>query len=443
LDRNKQKLLLKLYRSMGSPYEEEYAKARKELLKILESEKLTWNDLSRLVAEAEAASARDVGNSEPPMSEPPPGISVLDLIHHVMQDYLDLRPEERIAISLWILHAHTFESFKHSPRLIITSPVHGCGKTSALEYIGNLVNAHRTNNATAATVFRRLDYRQPLLLDEGDNLGIVFDRVLRSVLNGFQRGDIVDRYIKGELKSYSTFAPIAVAVIGALPRPLTSRSVVIPMRKSDGKRELKRFDESTDTREFPLMYGYILNWRDAHKDKLRLADPKMPTELRDRARDVWRPLIAIADTFGLEWGKKARDAAVVLSRGRHDEDIKVTLLRDTRDIFDTLGVDRILSDELVAKLNDLEDGAWSEWRGVRDDQPPHKLTRAEMQHMLRIFGIRPRSVWPIPRRPTSKSRKGYYREDLGLAWAAYCPETGTPAQASNVRHLRRHGSGTA
>ena len=65
----------------------------------------------------------------------------------------------------------------------------------------------------------------PLLIDEADNLGLAFNRVLRAVLNsGHRRGGKVTRYHGGQARSFSTFAPVAVAAIGTLPLPVRSCS---------------------------------------------------------------------------------------------------------------------------------------------------------------------------------------------------------------------------
>ena len=86
---------------------------------------------------------------------------------------------------------------------------------------------------------------------------------------------------------------------------------------------------------------------------------------------------------------------------------------------------------------DLEDAPWTEWRGVKDDQPPRKLTQATLASLLKAFHVyRPRSIWPAGRTADSKSRKGYYRADFEAAWASYCPKDGTPTQPNVFKLLR-------
>ena len=58
--------------------------------------------------------------------------------------------------------------------------------------------------------------------DEGDNLGLLNDHHLRAVMNsGHRRGGFIKRAVgKQGTRRYYTFALLAVAAVGTLPRPL-------------------------------------------------------------------------------------------------------------------------------------------------------------------------------------------------------------------------------
>jgi hypothetical protein len=159
-------------------------------------------------------------------------------------------------------------------------------------------------------------------------------------------------------------------------------------------------------------------------------DPEIPMALRNRAADNWRPLISMAESLG--HGDEARAAATKLSANRLYEDVGVTLLEDIRAVFEELGVDRIASALLVSKLINLNDGAWAEWRGPRDDRPPRKLTQGELARLLRDFQIRPRTIWPKERQSSDRSSRGYLRSQFEAAWRAYCTSADTPTQAPKI-----------
>jgi len=208
----------------------------------------------------------------------------------------------------------------------------------------------KSDSITAAGIYHAVDREHPtLLIDEADNLGLAFNGPLRAVLNsGHRRGGKVTRYHGGQAHSFSTFAPVAVAAIGTLPLPVMHRSIVIDMARRDGRRQLTRLDrEDPDTKaDLNIAYRMMLSW--ARKAGLT-SDPPMPAPLRDRQADNWRPLIAIADAFGAEWARRAREAALSWAGEHHDEDAAVVLLRDIRDIFDRLGLDRLPSQTLVER----------------------------------------------------------------------------------------------
>jgi hypothetical protein len=268
-------------------------------------------------------------------------------------------------------------------------------------------------------------------------MGLRENGILRSVLNsGHRKGGNIRRVIKGAPKAFSTFAPMAISAIGSLPMPLMRRSVIVHMEKTAGGAGLKRFDinDGETLRRINTVYGFIRRWAEAKPD-LNL-DPDLPRGLRNRVADNWRPLIAIADCFGAYWSQAAREAAVTFAHTYHDEDAGVVLLSDIRDIFNRTAADRMASIDLITALLDVEESGWSEYRGVRDDQAPRKLSAGEMARLLRPFGIRPRSIWPaLKRRKGHSSRKGYYRNQFEQAWSRYCSPAGTTAQASNITFI--------
>jgi Protein of unknown function (DUF3631) len=162
----------------------------------------------------------------------------------------------------------------------------------------------------------------------------------------------------------------------------------------------------------------------------------MPEALFNRAADNWRVLLSISDDLG--HGEEARSAAIELNSDRPDEDVGVVLLTDIRTVFNRLddkygwfGVDRIASSELVIELLDVND-FWSDWHDAR---PGRKLTQTDIGRLLRPFHIKSKSIWPRQRTASSRSRKGYSRDQFESAWRSYCPTDGTPAQPSKVIRL--------
>ena len=151
------------------------------------------------------------------------------------------------------------------------------------------------------------------------------------------------RNLKHKPRRFSTWAPKAIATIGALADTLEDRAVVVRLqRKPRGATRAPRSPGQRGIRCPAQSGGW---WAADDYDKLVDSDPKMP-DLNDRAADNWRPLLAIADLAGGNWPKEARRAACLLSGEEQDGAIGVELLRDIRSVFGDGDV--IRSSDLVA-----------------------------------------------------------------------------------------------
>ena len=434
MDLRARRLLRKLVALQGSDNKEERDNAWRRIDEILKRHKRTWGELPELIGAIPdddpqpTASANDQAGA----------IGPLDLVEGMLRRYVGLKEHEYVAVPLWAVHTHVYDQFSITPRLALTSPTSDCGKSTLLLFLKAIcASPHKSDDVTPASLFRLIDAGvTTLLCDEIDNADLANNRVFRAVANGgHHRSGAIVRTIDGQPRSFPTFSPMALAAIGAvsLPLPLRRRSISIHMERADDSSVLTRFDEIEDRLPLIVVHQTISTWTSA----AQLApEPAMPKGLRGRAADDWRVLLSIADAYGKGWGERARGAAMIMARGYRDEDITVTLLRHIRDIFTTHSVDRIASAALVAALCDLEDAPWTEWRGVKDDQPPRKLTQATLASLLKAFHVYPRTTWPVGRTVDSKSRKGYYKADFKAAWASYCPEGGTPTRPNVFRLLR-------
>jgi hypothetical protein len=443
--------IMKLFALLGSNNAGERDTARSKIDELLAQDKKTWNDVPELLALGKTVQARldaqrnldrnapdtdtaaDGGGVDENTMRPAP----LDLIRHILQRHLHLTEHQFVAVTLWVAHTFLSNRFTVTPRLVAESPVRGCGKTTLLNIINALgFKTKKTDHITAAVTFRLIDRdRGTLLVDEADNQDLPVNPTLRAVINSGHHCDgKILRFLNGCITEFATFAPLALATISKLPLPILHRSVVIHMERSP-TGTLTRFDPRTvleQAQDCDIVYRETLAW--ARQCRLNL-DPVVPKGLSNRQADNWRPLLAIADACSPAWGELAREAAVALSRGQ-DEDLGVLMLSDIRDVFDRHpSVDRLTSTVMVAALNEMPHGLWSEWRGPRDDQTPRKLTPGEMARMLAPFGIRPKTIWPPRRGTRDRSAKGYLRKQFAAAWASYCSSGGTPAQPQNVRYL--------
>jgi len=290
---------------------------------------------------------------------------LLDQLVTCVLQYLVLPKGSAEAIALWVVHTHVFDCFTISPRLAITSPEKGCGKTTTLDVIRELVaRPLPTSNATTAAVFRIVEMTAPtLLIDEADTFLKENDE-LRGVLNtGHRKGGQVTRTVGDdhEPRQFSTWAPAAIAMIGKLPDTLNDRAVAIRLRRRKPTERLRAF-RSDRVDELRELARRAARWASDNREALAAADPDTG-KLFNRAADNWRPLLAIADLAGGEWPRCARSVAEGSEAAKQDESVKAMLLSDIREIIaNRLHSDRISSNELATTLGGMEGRPWAEWR---------------------------------------------------------------------------------
>ena len=92
-----------------------------------------------------------------PWAEAIEGDRVATGLAAALKRYVVLSDTAADAVALWVLHTWLFDKFTIAPRLAITSPTKGCGKTTVLRFINQVV---RRRNALA--VFHHRHCSAPL-----------------------------------------------------------------------------------------------------------------------------------------------------------------------------------------------------------------------------------------------------------------------------------------
>jgi uncharacterized protein DUF3631/DNA primase RepB-like protein/primase-like protein len=359
--------------------------------------------------------------------EPVDGAELLAELVAVLRRYVVLPDHAAVAIALWCIFTHAHDAKPVSPLLAIQSPVKRCGKSTLLFLIAKLVfKGLVTSNTTPAGIFRLVDmFALTLLFDEADTFVTDEHSELRGLLNsGHTRdGATVIRCVGDEhdVKVFKTWCPKAVAGIGTLPDTLQDRSIVVAMRRKgpdDPEVQSLRLDK---TDHLAQLRRKATRWAKDNLENVRQREPDVPRELNDRAKDNWRPLLAIVEVAGGDWPKRARQAAIELSAANEKAtvDYRIELLRDIRGVFDSqaaiavfkpeITADRILSSNLAEQLAKLESGRWARWG--REGKP---ITANAVTRTLKYFDIE-------PRRPDAGST--FFRADFEDAWKRYVDTT--------------------
>jgi putative DNA primase/helicase len=410
----------------------EYDRQRKSAAESLGISRVAT--LDKLVEAQRADNKNTKGQGRPlelpeiePWLDPVSGIELLDEIVICLREYLILPNGSAEVIALWVLHTHLFNCFTISPRLAITSPEKGCGKTTLLDVIKELVaRPLSTSNATTSAVFRIIEMKAPtLLIDEADTFLRENDE-LRGVLNtGHRRGGQVTRTVGDDFepRQFTTWAPAAIAMIGRLPDTLDDRAITVRLKRRKPTEKVRVFRRDR-VDELRVLARRAARWALDNREALAAADPEIG-KLVNRAADNWRPLFAIADAAGGRWPRLARSTAESAEATKEDLSIRAMLLSDIRDVFTERPYsDRISSNELAAKLGAMEGRPWADWRNGKP------ITASGLARMLSPFGI-----LPSTKRAGSDTFKGYLNSDFADAFASYLPDQiVTTSQSNNDGH---------
>lgn len=356
-----------------------------------------------------------------PWHEP---VSLDDLLAKIvaaLRRHVVLPPDAAEAVGLWIAHTWVYGSFEHTPRLRITSPARQCGKSTLLEVLRILVRRPvKVDNITTAGVFRAVDELSPLslLIDEVDTF-LTPNSELRGVLNsGFEKSGQVIRTVETQgvlhLKTFKTYSPVALAGIGTIPSTLEDRSVPIQLQRKGFGDLIEKLRENGNRQALAVLARKLARW--ALDDAAMLStNPSMPADLGDREADICVPLVSIADAAGGAWPEQARRALTSIFKRRAaangNTDTAGALLADIRAIFQVTGHKNLCSAVICARLAQLEERPWPEWKNAKP------ITPVQLAALLRDYSVNPKNI----KQPNGKVAKGYLKADFHEVWARYLP----------------------
>jgi putative DNA primase/helicase len=373
----------------------------------------------------------DVEPSDQPVD--PEGL-ITDLTARICS-HIAMTLEAALVTVLWVILTWVHKQAAiHSPILLVTSPEPNSGKTTLIGVLDYLVyRSLSTVGVTAAALYRSIEKWEPtIIVDEADKLFINNDDLRQVVNSGWTRGQGVLR-CEGENNDpylFPTFCPKAIAMKGMkLPDTTLSRAIVIGMERKGPGEKTVNFGCQDDA-GFAALRQRLARYAVDNADALAKADPVLPLGFENRKAANWRLLLAIADTAGKAFGRKARAAAEKISGAVVVSSTAIDLLADTRKLLEPEGAqpkEAISSAGLAAVLGNDPDSQWSEFGKARKP-----ITQKQIAALLKPFGIFPRTVHP-PK--LAADAKGYERAWFKDAWRRYLdPETPPPSPDPEPAH---------
>jgi hypothetical protein len=256
------------------------------------------------------------------------------------------------------------------------------------------------------------------MFDEADTQ-LVDNEPLRAILDiGHHRYGEVCRLVGDdhEPRAFRAYGAIAYGMIGELSgklRTLDSRSIKLRLKRKLATEMVEDFDIDRSPAELVPIARRIVRWIKDNREAIAAAKPPN-VPLSNRRRDNWMPLFKIAEVAGGEWPKRVLAAATAkeeAARSRLEE-----LLSDIRDVFDSLGRDRMSSAEVIEKLCEIPGRPWAEY-----GKPPKPLTQNKLAKLLKPLAVSPQLL----RLPNSDDPvRGYQRSQFDEAFERYLSSEG-------------------
>ena len=350
-------------------------------------------------------------NGQSPYEELVPWPAVVDIecvlseMVRIIRQHCILTDHEANAIALWIASSYLINSFRVFPKMSLISPEKRCGKSTTMEVIQCMSrDGLMMSNISPAVIYRMTEAHQmTLLIDEADTFIKGGDPMLVGLINSghTKSGANVSRCVGEDYspKKFSTWMPMVLASIGALPSTIMDRSIVINLRRKKrgevvARLPTKLFDNHLAIRQ------KLARWCLDAQNKIETSLIEPPDIGNDRARDNWLPMLTVAGLAGEAWKLKGEQSYRALTSVPELE-LPTQLLMDIRELFSGLGADKVSTSDVVDMLTADEDKVWRQCNGGK------ALSAATMAKLLKPYGVTPTCM-----RFGAKTKRGYERSQF-------------------------------
>src|SRR6266850_5357843 len=355
-----------------------------------------------------------------PWPEPVNGAVLLDTKVGLINRFVVMPKWTPETMSLWGVHTFSFKLRNVSTYIGIESPEKRCGKTTLLTVLSELVHRPEVaSNISSPAFFRVIEETQPtLLIDEADTF-LDGNEQLRGILNaGYtKKSAYVLRVAQvpsadktgftTKLVQFSLWCPKFIGKIGKLPPTLADRCILVWMERKMEGEPCERFQEVKE--EGRELRRKCLRFVMDNAQAIASARPALPAGLNDRAKDIWEPLLVLADLAGGHWPETARKAAVHLSMTQDRSPIGALLL-DLMILFIQNKTDRLLSRTIVEHLQYNCERPWAELSKGK------QISEIWLAKQLSRYRVRSRVMRIGPERAN-----GYYEADFKDVFKRYIP----------------------
>lgn len=413
----------------------EYEKVRND-----EAKKLGISRLSVLDEEVSKARKANKPDDEEPFAdiEPYPDsiepAQLLDEISATIRRFIVLDKYQSDIAALWVAVCWFVDDIHTAPIALINAPEKACGKTQLLTLLRKLApRATQLSGISPSVLFRMIEKYQPTLFVDEIETVLKDNEDLRGLLNAGHTRDsaFVWRSVASgddyEAKRFKVWGMKAIAGINAikLAETVTSRSIIFELRrkKSDESVERLRYAESD---LFDTLTAKLARFSNDYSSQIKQARPSLPDELGDREQDNIEPLLQVASVAYGHWPDTAVKAALKIFRSAQDDNSSANeLLSDIQEIFETKGVTKISTADLIEALVSDDEKAWQTYNRGK------QLAPRQLARKLKDYKISSKTI-----RLGYNTAKGYELSQFTDAFERYLTQSPTFYPSQNNISLK-------
>jgi len=343
---------------------------------------------------------------------------ILDLISAKLREHVKFQDEsDADALALWVAMTYVMDHLEIAPMVYVTSPEPMCGKSTVMKLLKVFCHrAEMVSKITPAAIYRLIERDQPtLIFDEADRFLRGNDE-LNGIINAgharFEANVIINKRLPDgnhEAVTFPVWCAKAIAGIGKQDDTLTSRSVVISLRRKLLSETVKPVRYNL-YQEYEFVRESLAAWA-ANFEPIR--EKEMEPFLKantDRGTDNWLALGIIAKRINPEWVQRVQTALNTIEERQSDglQSAGMQLLNDVRDVVSESSRPEWSSTDLYNAVVYNEETDWSVFNHGRP------ITKKKFTQKLSDFGIK----------PTKRSKANvFYVADLEDAFERYLTHT--------------------
>lgn len=343
---------------------------------------------------------------------------ILDLISAKFKEHVKFQDDsDADALALWVAMTYVMDHLEIAPIVYVTSLEPMCGKSTVMKLLKVFCNqAEMVSKITPAAIYRLIERDQPtLIFDEADRFLRGNDE-LNGIINAgharFEANVIINKRLPDgnhEAVTFPVWCAKAIAGIGKQDDTLTSRSIVISLRRKLLSETVKPVRYNL-YQEYEFVRESLVAWAARFEP---ISEQEMEPFLKattDRGTDNWLALGIITKRINPEWVERVQAAldTIEVRQSNGLQSAGVQLLSDVRDVVSESSRPEWSSTDLYNAVVYNEETDWSVFNHGRP------ITKKKFTQMLSDFGIK----------PTKRSKANvFYVADLEDAFLRYLTHT--------------------